>query len=107
MRDTGSYATAGRSQQLDRRRVGALFALAIVLVPLSRHARAAENPADLVLVGGKIVTMDDSRPQAEDLVGGLFRSACMRRKSNESNRQREQGARPTPIGVLTSAASGV
>ncbi len=67
MRDTGSYATAGRSQQLDRRRVGALFALAIVLVPLSRHARAAENPADLVLVGGKIVTMDDSRPQAEAL----------------------------------------
>jgi predicted amidohydrolase YtcJ len=67
MRDSDSHTSGALRQQLDRRRLGALFALAVALVPSSRYAHAAEKPADLVLLGGKIVSMDESRPQAEAL----------------------------------------
>jgi predicted amidohydrolase YtcJ len=41
------------------------IALALLALLLPGEANAAEPPADLVLVGGKIVTMDDARPEAQ------------------------------------------
>jgi len=57
--------TSDRPDGRRRSRSGAALVLAVVLFPSA--AAAGEEPADLVLTGGTIVTMDDSRPHAQAL----------------------------------------
>jgi len=65
VRETTFRATSDRPDGRDRSRFGAALVLAVLLFPSA--AAAGEEPADLVLTGGTIVTMDDSHPQAEAL----------------------------------------
>jgi len=50
------------------------FWIAIVSISLLACA-PAEEPADLVLMGGRIVTMDESYPEARSSTSGV-RSRC-------------------------------
>ena len=65
MRKAAFHPLADRRTRCDRPAVCVTLMLAVLLIP--GHATAVENPADLVLTGGTIVTMDDSHPQAEAL----------------------------------------
>jgi len=65
VRETIFRPTNDRPDGRRRSRSGAALVLAVVLFP--SVAAVAEGPADLVLTGGTVVTMDDSRPQAQAL----------------------------------------